>query len=112
MEGGRDHLITSDELAPAPCISPPDASSVTKYSQWSNGTSHRPRGIMPVISNSEMILRKMAEEEEAKEEAARQWEASAAERAHKAKMAEQHAAKQARRRWARRCSQHLALAVP
>ena len=59
--------------------------------------------IMPVISNSEMILRKMAEEEEAKEEAARQWEASAAERAHKAKMAEQHAAKQARRRWARRC---------
>ncbi len=72
----------------------------------------RPRGIMPVISNSEMILRKMAEEEEAKEEAARKWEASAAERAHKAKMAEQHAAKQARRRWARRCSQHLALAVP
>ena len=61
------------------------------------------RCIMPVISNSEMILRKMAEEEEAKEEAARQWEASAAERAHKAKMAEQHAAKQARRRWARRC---------
>jgi len=50
-----------------------------------------------------MILRKMAEEEEAKEEAARKWEASAAERAHKAKMAEQHAAKQARRRWARRC---------
>ena len=51
-----------------------------------------------------MILRKMAEEEEAKEAAARQWEASAADRAHKAKMAEQSAAKQARRRWARRCS--------
>jgi hypothetical protein len=59
---------------------------------------------MPVISNSEMILRKMAEEEESKEAAARQWEASAADRAHKAKMAEQSAAKQARRRWARRCS--------
>ena len=42
-----------------------------------------------------MILRKMAEEEEAKEAAARQWEASAADRAHKAKMAEQSAAKQA-----------------
>jgi len=50
---------------------------------------------MPVISNSELILRKMQAAEEAKEAEARQWEASAAERAHKMKMAEQRAAKQA-----------------
>ena len=89
-------------------IIPPRASSVTAFRNEAKvdrpTALDRPRGLMPVISNSEMILRKMAEEEEAKEEAARQWEASAAERAHKAKMAEQHRAKQARRRWARRCS--------
>ena len=50
---------------------------------------------MPVISNSELILRKMQAAEEAKEAEARQWEASTAERAHKTKMAEQRAAKQA-----------------
>ena len=49
---------------------------------------------MPVISNSELILRKMQAAEEAKEAEARQWEASTAERAHKTKMAEQRAAKQ------------------
>ena len=46
---------------------------------------------MPVISNSELILRKMQEAEDVKEAEARQWEASAAERAHKTKMAEQWA---------------------